>query len=91
MKYSFSQWASGSSRVVLPWHFKTSKDITTKFKRHRFQIIKINRKKLCGSGITPSYFPALMNMAIFHNTETRDRTDYKPAFYLEGFLGVATI
>ena len=29
-----------------------------------------------------------MNIAIFsifHNTETRDRTDYKPAFYLEDF------
>ena len=23
--------------------------------------------------------------AIFQNTETRDRTNYKPAFYLEGF------
>jgi hypothetical protein len=28
-----------------------------------------------GSGITPSYFPALMNRAIFHGTEIRDRTD----------------
>ena len=38
---------------------------------NRLQIIKINRKKFGGSGITPSYFPALMNMAIFHNTEPK--------------------
>jgi hypothetical protein len=39
--------------------------------------------KFGGSGITPFYFPALMNMAIFghfHNTEPRDRTDYNHCF-----------
>ena len=34
--------------------------VMTKFKWHEFQIIRINRKKIGGSGITPSYFPALM-------------------------------
>ena len=38
------------------------------------------------SGITPSYFPALMNMAIFHNSEPMDRTDCNHAFYFEGFI-----
>ena len=51
--------------VGYPWHFKTNKDIITKFKWHTFQIIKINRKKFGESGITPSYFPTLMNMTIF--------------------------
>jgi hypothetical protein len=37
-----------------------------------------------GSAITPSYFAALMNMAIFHNT--RDRTDYNHAFCFKGFM-----
>ena len=27
------------------------------------------RSLVCGNGITPSYFPALMKMVIFHNTE----------------------
>ena len=36
--------------------------------------------------ITPSYFPAPMNMANFHYTETRDRTDYKLAFYPGVFI-----
>ena len=50
----------------------SNEDIITKFKWHGFQIIKINRKKFGGIGITPSYYPALMNLAIFHNTESTD-------------------
>ena len=49
-------------------------NIITKFKRHKLQIIKINRKKNGGSSITPSYFPKLMNMAIFgHFSHDRDK------------------
>ena len=50
---------------------------------------KNQQKKNDGSGITPSYFPALMNMVNFghfHNTEPRDRTDKNPAFYFVGFM-----
>ena len=39
------------------------------------------QKKNSGSGITPSYFPALMNLAIFGYFSQH----YKPAFYIEGF------
>ena len=54
--------------------FKINADIITKFKWQGFQIITINRKKNGGSGITPSYFPALMNMAIFgHFSQYRDK------------------
>ena len=31
-------------------------------------------------------FPALMNMAIFHKTGPRDRTDNNHAFYFGGFM-----
>ena len=48
--------------VGYPWHFK---GIITKFEWTGSQIIKINRNKFDRSGITPSYFPALMKMAIF--------------------------
>ena len=51
--------------VGYPWHFKSNEDIITKFKWHELQIIRINREKIGGSGITPSYFPALTNMTIF--------------------------
>ena len=53
---------------------------------------KNQQKKFGGSGITPSYIPALMNMAIFGHfsryreyTGIEQRTENKPAFYLEGF------
>ena len=42
-----------------------NEDVITKFEGHRFQIIKIHRKKFSNSDITPSYIPALRNMAIF--------------------------
>ena len=48
-----------------PWHFKSNKDIITKFKWHGFQVIRINRKKFGGHGTAPSSFPTLMNLAIF--------------------------
>ena len=50
-----------------------------------FRSKESTEKKIGGGGIPSSYFPDLMNMVIFHNAETRDRTDYKPAVYLEGF------
>ena len=77
------------SLARMPWHFKSNEDIITKFKWHGFQIIRINRKKFGGSGTTPSYFPALMNLAIFclfHNTEPRDRIPKTLLFYFEGFM-----
>ena len=39
------------------------------------RFFSFNRKKFSGSGTTPSYFPALINLAIFHNTEPRDKTN----------------
>ena len=51
--------------VGWPWHFKSNEDIITKFEWHWFQIIRINRKKFDGSGITSFYFPVLMKMVIF--------------------------
>ena len=42
-----------------------NEDVITKFEGHRFQIIKIHRKKFSKSDITPPYIPALMNLAIF--------------------------
>ena len=51
-----------------------------------FRSLRINRKKFSGSGTTPSYFPTLMNLAIFHNSEPRGRTNYNHAFYFEGFM-----
>ena len=51
------------------------------------------KEKNEGSGITPSYFPALMKMIIFgqfYNTEPRDRTEKNHILYFEGF-DVATI
>ena len=48
---------------------------------------KNQQKKNGGSGITPSYFPALMNMAIFgHFSQysAKGYNCYKIAFYLEG-------
>ena len=53
------------------------------------QNIRINRKRIDGSGITPYYFTALMKMVIFGNFNNKvqsDRTDKKHAFYFEGFM-----
>ena len=48
-----------------------------------FRLLESTEKKNGGSGITPSYFPALTNMTIFgHFSLYRD---YKFDFYLEGF------
>ena len=47
--------------------------------------LKNQQKKIGWSDITPFYFPALMNMAILHNSEPRDRTGYNH-FYFEGFM-----
>jgi len=47
---------------------------------------KNQQTKFDGSGITPSSFPPSF-LAIFHNTEPRDRrTDYNPAFYFVVFM-----
>ena len=46
--------------VGYPKNFKSNEDIIPKSKWHGFQIIRINRKKFGGSGITPSYFSALL-------------------------------
>ena len=46
---------------------------------------KNQQKKNGGSGITPSYFPAPHEHDHFWPAETKDRTDYKLDFYLEGF------
>ena len=42
----------------------SKEDIITKIEWHGFQMIRINREKFSGSGTT-SYFPALINLAIF--------------------------
>ena len=36
--------------------------------------------------ILPTFPPSVL--AIFQNTEPRDRTDYNPAFYFEGFMAL---
>ena len=50
--------------IVLPWHFQTNRHIITKVKWQTSDH-KNYHNKFGGSGITPSYFPTLMNMAIF--------------------------
>ena len=68
-------WFPGLGPYVgYPWHFKSNEDKIIKFKWHEFQIIRIDRKKFGGSGITPFYFLALINMAIFgHFSQYRDK------------------
>ena len=59
--------------VGYPWHFKSNEDIIFKFE----WLIS-----------DPTFLPSWTwpFLAIFNNTETRDRTDYNPAFYNpEGF------
>ena len=70
-----------------PWHFKNNEDIITKFKWHKFQITRINRKKFDGSGTTPSYFPALMNLAILgHFSQSQGIKMTKTLLFILKFL-----
>ena len=74
-----TKWVfSKISLARMPWHLKSNKDIITKFKRHGFQIIRINKKSLVGVALLlPTFPPSWIRsfLAIFHNTERRDITD----------------
>ena len=79
----------GKVVVLLHWHFNSNEDINTKFKWHRFQIIRINKKKFGSSGIILPKFPPSWKwsfLAIFHNIEPSARTAYNPVFIILKFL-----
>ena len=67
--------------VGYPWHFKSNKDVVTKFTWHRLQIIRIYRKKVWLEWHYYSFLSTFMPSwhghfwPIFHNTESRDRTE----------------
>ena len=77
--------------ATINWHFKSNEDIITKFKLPGLHIKRIDRKNegvaslrllSCPHERDVHFWPFL---AIFHYSKTRDRPDYKLAFYLEGF------
>ena len=73
--------------VGYPWHFKSNEDIMTKIEWPGFQII--TETSLMGVALLlPTFLPSWKwpFLAIFFNTEARDRTDKTPTFYFEGFM-----